>query len=134
MSHRGVRFARVLAQSSWTRPSIASLLTSRYPREIGIYKEKAHVLDDRFQTLAELLRESGYTTVGATANPNINGSFNFDQGFDHYEDSDTLFHWMQEEPGKASDHRASDPDRARAARERSRLDREQRAAALLSCR
>lgn len=101
-SRRGVRFARVLAQSSWTRPSIASLLTSRYPREIGIYKEKAHVLDDRFQTLAELLQESGYTTVGATANPNINGSFNFDQGFDHYEDSDTLFDWMQKEPGKAS--------------------------------
>ena len=101
-SRRGVRFARVVAQSSWTRPSIASLLTSRYPREIGIYKEKAHILDDRFQTLAELLKESGYTTVGVTANPHINGSFNFDQGFEHYEDSDTLFHWMQEEPGKAS--------------------------------
>jgi len=101
-SRRGVRFARVVAQSSWTRPSVASLLTSRYPREIGIYQEKAHILNDRFQTLAELLRESGYTTVGATANPNINGSFNFDQGFDHYEDSDILFHWMQKESGKAS--------------------------------
>ena len=28
-SRRGVRFARVVAQSSWTRPSLASLLTSR---------------------------------------------------------------------------------------------------------
>jgi len=101
-SRRGVRFARVLAQSSWTRPSIASLLTSRYPRETGIYKEKAHILDDRFQTLAELLKEAGYTTVGVTANPNINRSFNFDQGFDHYEDSDILFHWMLKEAGKAS--------------------------------
>ena len=34
-SRRGVRFARVVAQSSWTRPSVASLLTSRYPREPG---------------------------------------------------------------------------------------------------
>jgi arylsulfatase A-like enzyme len=101
VSSRGVRFARVLAQSSWTRPSIGSLLTSLYPREIGIYDERAHVLDDRFETLAELLGKAGYTTVGATANPNINGSFNFDQGFDHHEDSDILFHWMQEEPGKA---------------------------------
>jgi arylsulfatase A-like enzyme len=101
-SRRGVRFARVVAQSSWTRPSIASLLTSRYPRETGIYKEKNHILDDRFQTLAELLAESGYTTVGATANPNINRSFNFDQGFEYYEDSDVVFHWMQKQPGKAS--------------------------------
>jgi arylsulfatase A-like enzyme len=99
---RGVRFARVVAQSSWTRPSVASLLTSRYPRETGIYKEKGHILDDRFHTLAELLKQSGYTTVGATANPNINSSFNFDQGFEHYEDSDVVFHWMQKEPGKAS--------------------------------
>jgi arylsulfatase A-like enzyme len=99
---RGVRFGRVIAQSSWTRPSIASLLTSRYPREVGIYDEKAQALNDRFETLAELLKASGYTTVGVTANPNINASFNFDQGFDHYEDSDILFHWMQEEPGKAS--------------------------------
>jgi arylsulfatase A-like enzyme len=101
-SRRGLRFARVVAQSSWTRPSVASLLTSRYPREIGIYKEKGHILDDRFQTLAELLKESGYTTVGATANPNINSSFNFDQGFEHYVDSDVVFHWMQKEPDEAS--------------------------------
>jgi len=99
---RGVRFAQVVAQSSWTRPSIASLLTSRYPRETGIYKERGQILDERFQTLAELLKESGYTTVGITANPNINRSFQFDQGFDHYEDSDVVFHWMQKEPGKAS--------------------------------
>ena len=101
-SRRGVRFARVVAQSSWTRPSIASLLTSRYPRETGIYKEKNHILDDRFQTLAELLAEAGYTTVGATANPNINRSFNFDQGFEYYEDSNVVFHWMQKQTGEES--------------------------------
>lgn len=101
-ARRGVRFERVVAQSSWTRPSVASLITSRYPRETGIYEERAHTLGDRFQTLAELLKGSGYTTVGVTANPNMNASFNFDQGFDHYEDSDILFHWMHEEPGRAS--------------------------------
>jgi arylsulfatase A-like enzyme len=101
-SRRGVRFSRVVAQSSWTRPSVASLLTSLYPRETGIYKEKSHILDDRFQTLPELLKESGYTTLGVTANPNINSSFNFDQGFEHYVDSDVVFHWMQKQPGEAS--------------------------------
>jgi arylsulfatase A-like enzyme len=93
-----VRFARVARRLD--APSIP-LLTSRYPRETGIYEEQAHILDDRFQTLAELLKEAGYTTVGVTANPHINSSFHFDQGFEHYEDSDVLFHWMQKEPGKA---------------------------------
>ncbi|NEO24303.1 sulfatase-like hydrolase/transferase, partial [Moorena sp. SIO4A5] len=33
----GMRFDRVVAQASWTRPSIGSLLTSRYPRSLGLY-------------------------------------------------------------------------------------------------
>ena len=50
---------------------------------------------DRFTTLAEVLRENGYTTVGLTANPNINSVFNFDQGFDTYVDSHVLFPFMR---------------------------------------
>jgi arylsulfatase A-like enzyme len=102
LAEDGVRFATVVAQSSWTRPSIGSMLTSRYPRSIGIYKEKLHKLDERFDTLAERLKAGGYTTVGSTANPNINSSFGFDQGFDHYVDSDVLWSWMDPEPGKRS--------------------------------
>jgi arylsulfatase A-like enzyme len=98
----GVRFATVISQSSWTRPSIGSMLTSRYPRSVGIYDEKLHKLDGRFDTLAESLKAAGYTTVGSTANPNINSSFGFDQGFDHYVDSDVLWSWMDPEPGKRS--------------------------------
>lgn len=94
LAERGVRFARVIAQSSWTRPSIGSMLTSRHPHSIGIYKERQQVLDARFDTLAEILEENGYTTVGATANPNINSAFGFGQGFDHYLDSNVLWSWM----------------------------------------
>jgi arylsulfatase A-like enzyme len=38
--------------------------------------------------------------LGVTANPNINSSFNFAQGFDHYIDSNVLWEWMPGEPGK----------------------------------
>jgi arylsulfatase len=96
MAERGVRFDRVIAQSSWTRPSIGSLLTSQYPRTLGIYKEKDQVLADDFVTLAEALQGAGYTTLGATANANINTSFNFDQGFDNYVDSTVLLRWMRD--------------------------------------
>lgn len=94
MAEQGVRFNRVIAQSSWTRPSIGSMLTSQYPRTLGIYKETGEVLPDDFVTIAEALREAGYTTIGATANANINTSFNFQQGFDHYVDSTVLLRWM----------------------------------------
>ncbi len=99
-ARRGVRFASVFAPSSWTRPSVGSLLTSLHPRTLGIYDEQGHTLNESFTTLPEILREHGYWTLGATANPNINSSFNFDQGFDHYTDSDVLWEWMAEEPGK----------------------------------
>jgi arylsulfatase A-like enzyme len=90
-ARKGVRFARVIAQSTWTRPSIGSMLTSLHPRTLGIYKEKDEVLASRFVTLAEVLKEHGYWTAGATANPNINRYYNFAQGFDYYLDSDTVF-------------------------------------------
>jgi arylsulfatase A-like enzyme len=99
MAEQGVRFDRVIAQSSWTRPSIGSMLTSHYPRTLGIYKERDEILPDDFVTLAEVLKEAGYTTIGATANANINTSFNFQQGFDHYIDSNVLFHWMDAQEG-----------------------------------
>ncbi|MFP8880572.1 MAG: sulfatase [Myxococcota bacterium] len=90
----GVRFGRVVAQSTWTRPSIASLLTSLHPRTLGLRMEDEHALDPRRQTLAEVLKSHGYWTAGATANPNTNSAFQFDQGFDHYIDSDVLFPGM----------------------------------------
>ena len=99
-ARRGVRFANVFASSSWTRPSVGALITSLYPRTLGIYDEEGHALNESFTTLPEVLREHGYWTLGATANPNINSSFNFDQGFDRYIDSNVLWEWMPEEPGK----------------------------------
>lgn len=102
LAAQGLRFANVIAASSWTRPSMGAMLTSRYPRSLGIYKEVGHLLADEFWTLAEALRRAGYWTVGATANPQLNRSFNFAQGFEEYLDSTVLFPWMQDgvEPGE----------------------------------
>ncbi len=94
LAREGVRFARPISQSSWTRPSIGSFLTSRYPRTLGIFVEEEDALADGYLTLAEILQEHGYRTVGLTANPNINTSYNFQQGFDEYVDSHVRWDWM----------------------------------------
>jgi arylsulfatase A-like enzyme len=86
LANRGARFERVIAQCSWTRPSIGSMLTSLHPRTLGLYRGREEMLDQGFDTLAELLRRSGYATFGVTANPQIAGRIGFDQGFDVYID------------------------------------------------
>jgi arylsulfatase A-like enzyme len=97
LARDGAQFLNVTSQSSWTRPAIASMLTSLYPRSLGIYREKYDVLEDHFLTLAEALRQHGYETVGITANPNLNRVFNFHQGFDTYVESAVVWDWMRSE-------------------------------------
>jgi arylsulfatase A-like enzyme len=96
----GVVFERVISQCSWTRPSIGSMLTSRYPRTLGIFKEKFDILGYEFSTMAEVLNQNGYSTIGITANPHLNKVFNFHQGFDDYEESSVIWGWMPPEQGK----------------------------------
>lgn len=101
LGREGAWFRTVVAQASWTRPSIATMLTSRAPSSHGIRKEQWDILGDSFTTLAEVLQGAGYGTYGVTANPNINSTFHFHQGFDEYIDSAQTFRWLQnKEPEK----------------------------------
>ena len=101
LGREGVWFRSVLAQASWTRPSIATMLTSRSPASHGIRKEQWDILGDSFTLLSEALKGAGYQTFGVTANPNINSTFHFHQGFDEYLDSAQTFRWLQgKEPEK----------------------------------
>ena len=91
LAERGVQFDKVTAQTSWTMPSIGSMLTSRYPRSLGLYAEDAQMVPNSADTLAELLKRAGYVTFGITANPNLNSRYNFQQGFDEYHESIVVF-------------------------------------------
>ena len=92
LAKQGVQFDSVLAQSSWTLPSVGSMLTSRYPRSLGLREEDGQMVPDEAVTLAEILQREGYATFGITANPNLNSRYNFHQGFDYYSDSSVVFH------------------------------------------
>lgn len=76
-------FERCFAQAAWTVPSHASLFTGLYPVSHGASFEHARRLDDRFQTLAEWLHESGYRTAAFVANPHL-AVANLHQGFELY--------------------------------------------------
>ncbi len=89
LAARGVRFDQAIAQASWTVPSLASLLTSLYPGELGIHCWAAiscqpHLDEQRF-TLAEALHSAGYHTRAYVTNPWLTPELGFAQGFDHFE-------------------------------------------------
>lgn len=91
LSDTGVRFPQYRVQSSWTKPSTASLFTGLYPGSHGaLYgggdeeRYSGHVLPKRHDTLAERLREEGYTSFGAVMSGHISSRYQYDQGFDVY--------------------------------------------------
>jgi len=79
----GLRWVNTFSQASWTRPSVATILTGLYPSSHGAV-HKADRLPDRVDTLAEVLGRAGYHTVGFADNANVSQAFNFQQGFDEY--------------------------------------------------
>jgi arylsulfatase A-like enzyme len=80
-----LQFTNAYAQTSWTKPSFASIFTSLYPESHGAVSKNA-VLPDAVVTLSECLHDAGYYTQGFANNPNITRVSNYDQGFDEYVD------------------------------------------------
>jgi arylsulfatase A-like enzyme len=96
----GVRGAHTFAQASWTRPSVATILTGLYPSSHGAV-HKADILPDRVDTTAELLAGAGYYTAGFANNVNVSPGFNFGQGFAEYRYlAPDLFFWADESAAK----------------------------------
>jgi arylsulfatase A-like enzyme len=79
----GVLFERAFAQSSWTKPATASLLTGRCPSQHQTSSETAR-LPDGETTVAERLRPFGYRTAILSGNPWISPEYGFDQGVDDF--------------------------------------------------
>ncbi len=80
----GVRFARTLAQSSWTKASMASLWTGLHPTRTGITRFD-QVIPEEATMPAEILRDAGFQTVGLYRNGWVAPTFGFDQGFEVYQ-------------------------------------------------
>ncbi len=83
LAERSYVFHDAYAQSPWTSPSIASLLTSRYPSQHG-FESFESLLADEERTLAEVLGDHGFATAGFIANSLLSRKRGFAQGFDSY--------------------------------------------------
>jgi arylsulfatase A-like enzyme len=77
-------FERAIAPSSWTRSTVASLFTSRYPTSIGVLGREDAIAGE-VVTLAEVLEAAGFETLAVSTNRNAGPVYGFDQGFDRFE-------------------------------------------------
>lgn len=84
LAEGGIRFGRHLAQSSWTKSSMASLWTGLYPSRAGVTRLN-HGLPDEAVMPAEVFQDAGFRTVGIWRNGWVSPTFGFAQGFDVYD-------------------------------------------------
>jgi len=79
----GLRFARHVSQSSWTKCSMASLWTGLYPNRTGVLRAQ-HALSEEAMLPAEIFQGAGFRTAGIWRNGWIAPNFGFGQGFEIY--------------------------------------------------
>lgn len=93
LARRGVAFRAAHAQSNWTLPSFAAILTGKHPRALGLFDESRKrsafpftdpPLRPRERTLPEVLRAAGYRTAGFFTGRFNSADYGFDRGFDLY--------------------------------------------------
>jgi len=97
-------YLNAISTSDITLPSHASIFTGLYPTSHGAHHifntpsdddlasgfadwpRSPPPLDDKFDTIAEILSEKGYSTMAVVANPGyLHDYYNLDQGFDFYD-------------------------------------------------
>jgi len=83
LAQTGIRFEDVLAQSTWTKCSMASIWTATYPTRNRVTRYP-HGMPDEFYSPAERFRDAGFRTVGIWRNGWVAPTFGFQQGFDLY--------------------------------------------------
>ncbi|MEW6145384.1 MAG: sulfatase-like hydrolase/transferase [Thermodesulfobacteriota bacterium] len=79
----GALFKNAYSAAPWTLPSFSSMMTGVSPT---VHKTIAFdsVLPEKFKTIAEYLRDSGYYTAAIGDNFYLHPEFNIDQGFMEY--------------------------------------------------
>ena len=79
----GVLFERAQTPENWTKPAVASILTSLFPATHGAKNDSSR-LPHSALTLGEVYQSHGYRTASFLANGYVSRAFGFDQGWTHY--------------------------------------------------
>lgn len=86
LAGRGCVFADAFAAAPWTGPSVAALLTGRYPDEVGV-RALRDPLPASVTTLAQRFQRAGYATGSVVSNALAGPTYGHGKGYDfmHFE-------------------------------------------------
>jgi arylsulfatase len=84
----GHLYTNAWSVSSWTLPSMASVMTGLPPRAMGLRRYTA--LPDAVPTLAQAAWQAGWWTAGVVANPYLVPEYGFARGFADFDHTDVV--------------------------------------------
>lgn len=82
----GYLFDRAISQAPLTLPSHTSIFTGVFPVSHGVRDNGSYFVPKEAQTLAETLKEKGYSTAAFVSAFILDSKWGLDQGFDTYHD------------------------------------------------
>ncbi len=91
LAREGVFFENAFASATWTKPSIATLFTSRHPSEHGLLDldsqsetKTSATLDPKFPVVAESFQRAGWATGAVLNQPHVTAANGFARGFGRF--------------------------------------------------
>jgi arylsulfatase A-like enzyme len=84
LRNRGVLFSRAFANTSTTLPSHANILLGTTPNHHGVHENLNFIVNEDLLTLAEHLKNNGYSTGAFVGAYPLDSRFGLSQGFDSY--------------------------------------------------
>jgi arylsulfatase len=87
-----LNFTRAISTSSWTPPSVTSILSGLYPtahtnqppKRLTTARQQGNKIPLEVKLLPEILKAKQYRTSAVSSNPWISKDFGFDRGFDRF--------------------------------------------------
>lgn len=105
LGSEGLVFDDCQVQATWTKPSVASLLTSLYSFTHGIVQDY-DTIPKGATTLAEQLRAAGYVTAGIIANPFAGRLSGLQRGFDYLSEWGVIQRYRKDADDRGTDSAA----------------------------
>ncbi len=90
LAAEGAVFDHAYSNSSFTKTSVPSFMTSLQSSVLGGYRSATDVLPSRTETMAERMRRAGYSTEVLTSNPYCGRISGLDRGVDVMRDTEAV--------------------------------------------
>jgi arylsulfatase A-like enzyme len=86
IARSGIAFSDAVCEAAYTVASTGTLLTGLPAEFHGVTFSFNHALGGNFTTLAEMFKAKGFYTASASANPNYGRAFNYDRGYERFDE------------------------------------------------